>query len=149
MWDGPGTTRIVIDPPLDIVMIAVESSIDKVKAVDEDITIVPVETVPIDISTVVNVSLNSAVPLSDSEKEAIQFQVLSVIETYINGGYNSDGTPKSDLGIDNDFIPFQMERYIAEQISSVLDISTPYPAAPIPIDGHQKAVMGTADVKVI
>ena len=148
-WDGYGSTLIVIDPPITTVISLVEASVDKVKAIDEDITIVPVETVPINIDVVVNVNYNSTVPLSQPEEAQVQAQVASAIETYVNGGTNSDGTTQPDLGIGNWFIPFQMEKYVANQDSKVQSMVTSYPSEPIEILSNQKAVMGTVNVTVV
>lgn len=147
-WDGYGSTLIVIDPPLDTVISLVESSVDKIKAVDEDITIVPVETVSINIDVVVNVTYNSSVPLSLPEQAQVQAQVASAIETYINGGTNADGTTQPDLGIGNWYIPFQMERYVANQDNKVQSIASVYPSEPVEILSNQKAVLGSVNVTV-
>lgn len=147
-WDGYGSTLIVIDPPLDTVIGLVEAEVDKVKALDEDITIVPVETVEINVDVVVNVNLNSTIQLSLPEEAQIQAQVASAIETYVNGGINQDGTPQHDLGIGNWFIPFLMEKYVAGQVSQIQNMVSLYPTDPVEIASNQKAVIGTVNVSV-
>lgn len=148
-WDGYGSTRIIVDPPIDLVLQAAGMAVNSVKAVDEDILIIPVETISIDISAVINISIDQIVPQSAVTKEHIKILVKQVLKTYIDGGFRIDGTQKKDLGTGTDFIPFKAGMYIASQIPEVEDISFTHPSKPITIQSHERALAGNITVVVV
>lgn len=148
-WDGYGSTLIVIDPPLDLVINDVAQVIDEVKAVDEYIRVVPVETVPINLIIIANVSIDSTIEMSDDQKNTLALSIQSDIADYVNGGTLEDGTEIPELGIGNDFIPFQMERYVGNCELQVKNIETTFPTDPITIDSNQKAILGSVSVTVV
>lgn len=149
-WDGYGSTRIVIDPPTASVLTDVQNAVNLVKAVDEPITVVGVEEVLINTTTAVNVSIDEAIPLSDSQKALIKSKVEQAIKTFIDGGKNlSDNTDRADLGIGTDFIPFQAARYVAEQIPEIKTMEVTFPPGPVTIKPNEKAVAGTITATVV
>jgi len=133
-WDGYGSTKIIIDPPLQIVM---------------DILIVPVETVPIDVSCNINISIDQIVAPSETAKESIKILAEQALRTFIDGGINTDGTIQSDLGISTDFVPFEAAMYIATQIKEIKNVTFDFPNEPVTIVSHEKAVSGTITVVVV
>jgi hypothetical protein len=148
-WDGYGSTKIIIDPPLQITIDSVTSALEHWKAVDEPYRIVGVETVPIDVSCVINISLDETIAAMDTTKQSTKTKVEQYIRIYIDGGLNRDGTEKEPLGIGKDFIPFKCGVYLSEQIPEIKDVTFNYPAAPITIQSHQKASANTLDVVVV
>jgi hypothetical protein len=148
-WDGYGSTRIIVDPPIDLVIQEVTTAINSIKAVDEDILIVPVKTVPIDISAEINISLDQTVPQTATTKETIEILAEQVLRTYIDGGFNIDGTENRDLGTGMDYIPFKAGMYIASQIPQVEDITFINPSEPVTIQADEKALAGNITVTVV
>ena len=148
-WDGYGSTKIIIDPPLQIVMDMVSNQVDTAKAIDEDILIVPVETVPIDVSCNINISIDQIVAPSETAKESIKILAEQALRTFIDGGINTDGTIQSDLGISTDFVPFEAAMYIATQIKEIKNVTFDFPNEPVTIVSHEKAVSGTITVVVV
>ena len=148
-WNGYGTAQIIIDPPTDTVLGLAELAVNPVLAVDDDITLVPVETVEVSVSVVVNITIDSTVSPTDTEKNLIMSQVIQSITTYINGGTDLNGSADQDLGIGKDFIPFKCGMYIAQQIPLLENIEFLSPTEPITIESNQKAVADVVSVEVI
>lgn len=147
-WDGRGTTKIIIDPPLSTVIGLVEDALELVKAVDEDYYIVPVELLTIDINMIVNVTLDSSITISQTRKNEIKELAESLVEIYVDGGYNLDGTEREALGIGNDFIPFKCGMYLSTQIAEIKNVTFTSPSTPTTIESHEKAVAGNISIRV-
>lgn len=154
-WDGYGTTRIIIDPPTETVLGQVRDSINGVgysggivKAIDEDILVVPVEEVVINVTLMVNVTLDELTPMTEPDKVVLKTKIEQAIVTYIDGGTNWDGSEQDSLGMGNDFIPFLLSVYLKEQFNEIKTVTVSYPSDPITINSHEKAVSGTVIVTV-
>jgi hypothetical protein len=148
-WNGTGTVKIIIDPPTDVVMTLVEGAVDRSMALDDDFTFVKVQDVLVNLSTVVNVSLDQTIPLSDVAKATIKKKVENFIKIYIEGGMNADGSIQKALPIGRDFIPFQCSKYLSNQIPEIQTVSFTYPEAPVTIQSHQRARCGTVSAVVV
>lgn len=148
-WDGYGSTRIIIDPPLQTVIDSVTDAVNVVKAIDEDFSIIPVEELNIDVSVIVNVSIDETVPMPQSNMDRIGTMVEQCIGTYIDGGTNLDGSVRPPLGIGSDFIPFKAGVYISEQIPEIKDVSFSFPSSPVTVESHEKGVAGLISVTVV
>jgi len=148
-WMGYGTLLIIIDPPTQAVFDLVNAELDTVKATDEEWTIQGVELVPIDASFVVNVSLDEAVAMSAPEMGNIEFAVGNYIKTYLDGGLDARGELRDPIPIGRDVVPFEIGRFVSEQIPSIRNFETQYPKEPVVIEAYQRATSGSISVKVI
>ena len=148
-WRGYGTTKVVIDPPTNPVIALVTAAIELVKAVDEDITISPVELVTIDTSIIANVTIDETVAVPQSIKDDIAANIKFYTTAYINGGLNADGTVKNGLTIGDDYIPFLNDAYVLSQESRLKNVEVLYPTDPITIGQDQRAVAGEITVEVV
>lgn len=148
-WDGYGSTKIIIDPPLQVTIDQVTAILNNWKAVDEPYRIVGVETVPIDVSCIINISLDEAIAAMDTTKQQVKTKVEQYIRIYIDGGLNKDGSERKPLGIGKDFIPFKCGVYLSEQIPEIKDVSFNFPTTPVTIQSHQKAATNILNVVVI
>lgn len=148
-WMGYGTLLIIIDPPTQAVFDLVNAELDTVKATDEEWTIQGVELVPIDASFVVNVSLDEAVAMSAPEMANIEFAVGNYIKTYLDGGLDARGELRDPIPIGRDVVPFEIGRFVSEQIPSIRNFETQYPKEPVVIEAYQRATSGSISVKVI
>jgi uncharacterized phage protein gp47/JayE len=148
MWDGPGTTKIIIDPPTDQLIETLKKALEETKTVDEEITLFKAETIPIDINLVVNISIDLPIPPTNKEKEETILLVQRYLNIYLDGGNNPDGSIQKDLGLGTDFIPSQAVAYLLTQLTQLKDAIITYPTHPITIDSHQKATTGQTNIKV-
>lgn len=148
-WDGYGSTKIIIDPPTEVVLDLVKASLDTSKAVDEDFWVVGVESLNISVNMIVNVSLDSTIAISQTRLNEIEMLAESLVKIYIDGGNNLDGTKREALGIGNDFVPFRCGIYLSEQISEIKDITFISPSIPVTIESHEKAVCGSVNITVV
>ena len=148
-WDGYGSTKIIIDPPLTSVINMVEAAVAEAKAVDEDITIVPVVEVDVDVGLIVNVSLDEPVVVSDINKERIETIVEQQLVVYLEGGTDLYGNAVKANGIGRDFVPFEAGVYLKQQLPEIRNLSFTYPLEPVTIESHEKAMVGTIEVSVI
>ena len=147
-WNGYGTLEIIVDPPLQTVIDLVVNAIAVVKATDDDVTVAPVQSVPLDVSCIVNISLNQAQLPSGTTSDQIQAQVSECISTYIDGGKDLYGNQVPDLGAGVNWIPFKCSVYVSEQVPALENIEFIYPTSPVIIENNQKATAGTIDVQI-
>lgn len=148
-WNGYGSCKIIISPPIQVVLDLVRGAVDRVKAIDEDITIVGVEYISIDTSVVANATLDEVLPVSQTTKDRIKTLIEYYLKVYIDGGTNADGSTQPPLGIGKDFVPFKAGAYLASQIPEIKDLSFSFPTAPVVIEAHQKAIAGTINATVV
>jgi hypothetical protein len=149
LWNKAGTTKVVVDPPLQIVIDRVTENINKVKAADEDITIVGVTLKEIDTSIILDISLDKNLPVTDEMKAQVKAKAEIYATTYIESGYNSDGTARDGMRIAQDFIPQKLNAYLFSQIPELENIENIAPTAPITIGVNERAHVGTLTFTVI
>lgn len=149
LWDGAGTTKIIIDPPVDTVINLVNASLEGAKAVDEDILVEPVESEPLNLTAEAQLGINSNTVLDDIQTQQLVLKTEQAIKTYINGGTNYDGTSQAELGIGKDFIPFKCSVYCANQIPELDTLVFTYPTSIVPVSSNQKLVAGDITVNVV
>ena len=148
-WRGYGTTLIIYDPPIPPVYDLVVSAVRSVAEVDEDITIQPVQLVPINVDETVNISLGDTIAYTPDQESQILANCNTYLAAYIDGGYNADGTLKLGMRIGQDFIPFQANAYIMSQVPEVQYFDIIYPQTDaITIGPNQKATMGVINMSL-
>jgi len=148
-WDGYGTTRIIIDPPIQRVLNMVQNSIDNVKAIDEDILVVPVETIPIDLSCTINISIDQIVSPTNITKETTKTLVEQALKLYIDGGISTLGIIERGMSIGQDFVPFEAGMYIANNVPGVKNVTFDFPSDPVEILSHERGTSGEITVAVV
>ena len=143
LWDGSGTLKIVTDPGTeDFIQSLLEGLIENVILADDDVTIIGSDEIPIDIYTVVNVTIDNPLDMTSDEKTALTRRIKELIATYIDGGiiytyeqisyykyygdiqekvyedaYKINKVAYSGLGIGENFIPQKCAEFIDEQLN--------------------------------
>ena len=143
LWDGPGTTQILINPSHPEVLKTVETRLEEVKAVNEKYTIKGVDQKPINIDIKLKFDTQYPIlPLSDNEKENITHEVKKALQTYIEGGINSQGQQIKGLSLGTSFLPSRAAAYILNEIPILQDIKITQPSSIVEINANQKARVG-------
>jgi Baseplate J-like protein len=148
-WDGKGTVLITIDPPQTSVLDSINFELDKVKAVDEDYTVMPVELVPVNVYMEMDVDIDQITPIPRPEKDLLALTAQSYAKVYLDGGLNSRGKYQKPIRIGTDFVPFELEKFVSDQIPALRNIRTTYPLEPITILPSQRATAGEINITVI
>lgn len=145
-WDGPGTTRIIINPPQKEVLKSVNKAIKDVCAVDEEYTIIEAENKPININ--INVKINSkGNPPGILEKEETLQQIQKSLKTYIEGNYKPTKGKTGGLTMGEDFIPSRAAAHIINTLPHIKDVTITHPPTTINIDYYQKAICGEIHIE--
>lgn len=118
-WQGPGTGRVIIDPPFDEVINNVAEVVEDVKILNEDITVEGVNYLNFTMEIVLNVLFVNELSLTDNEKELLLQKIVNYILVYFNGGFNLDGSTNKGLGLGVDFIPFELAYYVRSQVEEL------------------------------
>lgn len=148
-WDGYGSTKIVVDPPLDYIITLSKAAVDAVKALDEDITFFKVEEITINVASIVNITLDDNQVYTDYDKEIFKNKINTAIKTYIDGGTRNNGTLWGGIGIGADFIPFKASVFVSEEIPEIKEMVFTFPSASVPISTHERAKCGTINITVV
>mgnify|MGYP000885028136 CR=1 FL=1 len=143
-WDGPGTVRIVVDPPDKAVLELVQDYVRDAMAADEDVKVVGVETETIDIECVVSVKIETFM-----WRETIAYNVEKDIRAFIDGGRTSRGDFIRGLGLGEDFSPFRLGSFLTEVHSELSDLEITYPAKKVNIPESKRAKAGQIKVTVV
>lgn len=118
-WQGPGTGRVIIDPPFDEVINNVAEVVEDVKILNEDIIVEGVNYLNFTMEIVLNVLFVNELSLTDNEKELLLQKIVNYILVYFNGGFNLDGSTNKGLGLGVDFIPFELAYYVRSQVEEL------------------------------
>lgn len=143
-WDGPGTTKIIINPPLPPILETVANKIKNVCAADEEYTIIGAENKPLNIQ--INIAIKTQANTLTDTKE-IQLKVKNAIKTYIEGKYKTNQGKVGGLKLGEDFIPSQATAHIINTLPIVRDVNIIYPHSIVSIDYYQKAVCGEIQIE--
>jgi uncharacterized phage protein gp47/JayE len=147
-WDGPGTTRIIINPNTTQVIEAVKDTIEDVCAVDEEYTIVGAENKPIDINVNITINTTEGNLIGTLEKQETISQVKNAFKTYIEGSYNPATGKIGGLMLGEDFIPSRAAAHLINTLNTVKDVTITHPTHIIQIDYYQKAVPGEIHIEI-
>ena len=150
LWDGSGTVKIILDcGESEEVMNKVweELNSDVIEA-NEDIYITTPEKIPIDVSTVVDVNIDRVNPFSANEMEDIKLKIEAAINRYIHGGLRNSGEYFKGLTIGMDFVPFQLARFVTEEVPLVQNMEFDYPKEVVTIDNDEIGVPGDIGVSM-
>lgn len=148
LWDGAGTVKVILDcdDSEDIMNTVWEGLKIRVIEADADIYLTTPEKVPIDVSTVVDVNIDRVNPFSSQEMEDIKSKIEAAINRYIHGGIRVNGEYFKGLSIGMDFVPFQLAKFVTEEVSLVQNMEFDYPSEVLNIDNDEIGVPGDIDV---
>lgn len=147
-WDGPGTTRIIINPPQYEVLEEVTYAIGVVSAVDEEYTIIGAENKPININLNITLSTEDESPTGTLEKDKTTREVEESLKNYIEGSYNPLKGKVGGLRLGEDFIPSRAAAHLINTLPKVKDVHIIYPTSLIKIDYYQKAIGGELKIEI-
>lgn len=147
-WDGSGTVKLILDCENSAYTLnTVYNDLrKKVINIDSDIVLVEPEKILIDIYTVADVNIDRVNPYSKLEMKNIHNRVKTAINTYINGGKRVNGDYYKGLTIGQDFVLFQLNRFVAEEVPEVQNMSFTYPKDTVNINNDCIGVVG--DIKL-
>ncbi len=150
LWDGSGTLKVILDceESDDILYEIYEGLQTVVNEVPGDIYITFPEKIPIDVSTVVDVNIDRVNPFSSGEMDDLKSKIQSAINRYIHGGLRVDGKYFKGLTIGMDFVPFQLAKFVTEEVPEVQNMEFNYPSAVITIEGDEIGVPGDVNVEM-
>lgn len=148
LWDGSGTVKIIVDcDDSDYIMNNIwEELNESVIEADEDIYITSPEKISIDVSTVVDVNIDRVTPFGTNEMEDIKSQIDAAINRYIHGGMRVNGEYFKGLTIGMDFVPFQLAKFVTEEVPLVQNMEFDYPSEVLNIDNDEIGVPGDIGV---
>lgn len=148
LWDGSGTIKVILDcDDSSEVMNTVWNGLKSdVTNIDADIYLVTPEKIPIDVFTVVDVNIDRVNPFSSHEMEVIKSKISAAITRYIRGGVRVNGEYYKGLVIGQDFVPFQLAKFVTEEVSEVQNMTFDYPQEVISIDSDEIGVTGEIGV---
>lgn len=150
LWDGSGTIKVILDcdESDDILNEIYEGLQTIVNEATADIYITFPEKIPIDVSTVVDVNIDRVNPFSTGEMDDIKSKIESAINRYIHGGIRVNGKYFKGLTIGMDFVPFQLAKFVTEEVPEVQNMEFDYPNAVITIQGDEIGVPGDVNVEM-
>ena len=147
-WDGPGTTRIIINPSQNRVLKDVTYAIGEVCAVDEEYTIVGAENKQININLNVTINTNEGNLTGTLEKEGTNIEVKKALQNYIEGSYNPSKGKIGGLRLGEDFIPSRAAAHLINTLPTIKDVHIIHPTSIIKIDYYQKAICGEVKIEI-
>lgn len=148
IWDGAGTVKIVLDcdDSSDIMNTVWEGVNEITKNIDADIFLVTPEKIVIDVYTTVDVNIDRVNPFSQSEMKDIKSKIVAAINRYIHGGVRVNGDYYKGLVIGQDFVPFQLARFVTEEVPEVQNMEFEYPTSVIKIENDEIGIPGEISI---
>lgn len=148
LWDGSGTIKLVLDcdDSEDVMNTIWEGIHESVIEATEDVVLTTPEKIPIDVSTIVDVNIDRVNPFSAQEMEDIKNQIEAAINRYIHGGMRANGKYFKGLTIGMDFVPFQLAKFVTEEVPLVQNMEFNFPSEVITIDSDEIGVPGDINI---
>jgi uncharacterized phage protein gp47/JayE len=147
-WDGPGTTRIIINPPQQKVLEDVNHALMDVCAVDEEYTVIGAENKEININVNITINTSEGNLIGTLQKQQTISQIENALKTYIEGDYNPSKGKIGGLRLGEDFIPSRAAAHLIHTLDTVKDVHITHPTTLINIDYYQKAVPGEIHIEI-
>lgn len=150
LWDGSGTVKVILDcDESEGILYEIYEGLQKiVNEFTGDIYITFPEKIPIDVSTVVDVNIDRVNPFSTGEMDDIKSKIEAAINRYIHGGVRVNGEYFKGLTIGMDFVPFQLAKFVTEEVPMVQNMEFNYPNEVITIQGDEIGVPGDVNVEM-
>jgi len=146
-WDGPGTVKIIVDPPTNIMISFVEDAIIDVQTADEDVKVVGIGEKVIDIHCVAKFSITDAF-LVGKQRENLPYYLEKDIRAFIDGGRAYNGQIIEGLRIGEDFNPFKLGNFLASIHPELEEVDFEYPAKKVVISDDERAKSGSVKVTI-
>ncbi|MGD9666537.1 MAG: baseplate J/gp47 family protein [Synergistaceae bacterium] len=144
-WDGPGTVKVIVDPPSNVVVDFARDAIVDVQAADEDVKVVGVEEKVVNVHCVATFETTGAL-LGGKRTENLEYYLEKDIRAYIDGGRASNGQIVDGLGIGENFSPFKLMNYLADLYPELEDVDFEYPAKKVVISDNERATSGIIEI---
>lgn len=149
-WDGTGTLKVIISPGTSTKRQEVHQGLEENCALlNEDIHVVASEDKTVNIYCTCDTDIDQINPYSTTEKEEIKNKIIATINTYIDGGYLSNGSYHKGLGIGEDFIPHKCAVFLDQEITELKNIIFNTPSNYIEISDEEKAITGNLTVVML
>jgi hypothetical protein len=136
-WDGPGTTRIIIDPHNTKTLKKVKEAVLNVCSLDMDITFAYAKEKPITIDLKVNIELEP----NTIDKDRINTLIEEALKIFIEGNQQIEGI-RGGLGLGKDFIPSQAVTYLINSVPGLVNVEIDSPISRVRIGPDEKAMLG-------
>lgn len=144
-WDGPGTVKVVVNPPYPEIINDVEESLRRSAAtIDEDLYVVGVEPV----SRVVECRVTISAYMTAAQKKNIEREIEKAAKIYFDGGVRVSGSYWEGLGIGESIVPFKLAKFVSDEVPEVDDVEIIYPTRIVKIQEHQKFIFGSIKVTI-
>ena len=149
-WDGAGTVKVVLDcdDSAEIMNKVWEDLNNKVTNIESDIYITTPSKIAIDVFTTIDVNIDRINQYSKTEMEDIKAKIQTAIITYINGGIRVNGDYYKGLTIGQDFIPFQLSKFITEEVQQVQNVAFQFPEEVIEITNEEIGIVGEIEINM-
>ena len=148
LWDGAGTIKIVISPNSQYLVDIIHNDLyQNVQLFDDDVLIVGALEQPVDISLNVNITLDTNREFTTNEFDNLKTEITELTKYYIEGGLVCEGDYVEGLGIGEDFIPYQLGRFLNDRLSIIQNI-TFEDNTPITVNDESKATLGTVNINI-
>ena len=146
-WDGVGTVKIIVDPPLPIVRDYVEDALDDAKSADEDVKVVKVKAREIDVHCIASVAIEEAHRIG-LDAESVERAIKQDIRVFIDGGRLSTGEIHDGMGIGENFKPFKLVSFISNLHAYLEDMRLEYPKKTVKVGDEERATSGLIKIEV-
>ena len=150
LWDGGGTVKVILDcdDSSEVMNNVWEGLKPEVTNIDADIYLVTPEKIPIDVFTVVDVNIDRVNPFSSNEMEVIKSKISAAINRYIHGGVRVNGEYYKGLVIGQDFVPFQLARFVTDEVPEVQNMEFSFPTEVVGIENDEIGVPGEISIEM-
>lgn len=148
LWDGAGTVKIVLDcdDSSDIMNTVWDEVNEVTKNIDADIFLITPDKIVIDVFTTVDVNIDRVNPFSQNEMKDIKSKIIAAINRYIHGGVRVNGDYYKGLVIGQDFVPFQLAKFVTEEVPEVQNMEFTYPKEVIKIENDEIGIPGEISI---
>ena len=122
--------KIVVAPSNEVTIQRIQELIDDhIKGIDDDITVIAANEVPVDINVTINTDIDQTILLTEQEKNNIKLNVENYLKIFINGGDLKNGNIYEGLLIGEDFIPSKCISFLRDNIDGLQNITFIEPAS--------------------
>ena len=146
-WDGVGTVKIIVDPPLDTVREYAEDALDDAKSADEDVKVVKVKAREIDVHCIASVAIEEAHRIG-LDAESVERAIKQDVRVFIDGGRLSTGEVYDGMGIGENFKPFKLVSFISNLHAYLEDMRLEYPKETVKVGDEERATSGLIKIEV-
>ena len=116
------------------------------KNIDADIFLITPDKIVIDVFTTVDVNIDRVNPFSQNEMKDIKSKIIAAINRYIHGGVRVNGDYYKGLVIGQDFVPFQLAKFVTEEVPEVQNMEFTYPKEVIKIENDEIGIPGEISI---